>query len=373
MSGGKRKFVLPAAVLLAAAAGSLWLAAGSAPPSAANAAPLPVVKVVSVSPQRLRLPVHSQGVLQPVREIDLTSEAGGRVEAVAAGFVAGGRFRAGDVLVKLAGRAYDLAVVRAETQLAEAKRKLAEEQAAAQQARREWQVLGQGKPTPLSLREPQLQEAAARLKQAEAELADAKFLRSRCEIRAPFSGRVKEKRVGTGQTVEPGQALGRIYADAAAEVRLPLNQTQIGYLPDAESGATVWLSAERGVRRQARIVRREGMVDAATGLEYWVARLEEPERDPALLPGTFLSAEIEGRELDGVFELPRAALNAAQEAVLVVAGDTLQIRRLPVLRSDAERVWIGGGLQAGDRVVVSGLDAPVAGQRVVVETGDAER
>jgi len=372
MSGGKRQFVLPAAVLLAAAAGSLWLAAGSAPTGTPSAPPLPLVKVIGVSPQRLRLPVHSQGVLQPIREIDLTSEAGGRVEAVAAGFVVGGSFRAGEVLIKLAGRVYDLAVLRAETQLAEAKRKLAEEQAAAQQARQEWQVLGQGKPTPLSLREPQVQEAEARLIQAEAELADAKFLRGRCDIRAPFAGRIKEKRVGVGQTVEPGQALGRIYAEAAAEVRLPLNQTQIGYLPEAESGPTVWLTAERGphsVRRRALIVRREGLVDSATGLEYWVARLDEPEADPPLLPGTFVSAQIEGRELDGVFELPRAALNAAQEAVLVGADDTVQIRRLPVLLSDADRVWIGGGLQAGDRVVLSGLDAPVAGQRVIVDTG----
>ncbi|EIC30040.1 MULTISPECIES: efflux RND transporter periplasmic adaptor subunit [Methylomicrobium] len=373
MTAARLRIVLPIMVLLSAGVAAWLLAEGAAPESAAREEPVPTVKVLSVQPRHLRLPVRSQGVLQPVREIDLTAEVQGRVEALHDGFVVGGRFKAGEVLVKVAAHEYRLGVVRAETQLAEARRKLAEEQAAAQQAQREWKVLGQGAPTPLSLHEPQVQEARARLSQAEAELADARMRLSRCEIRAPFSGRVKEKLTGVGQMAEAGKALGRIYADDASEVRLPLSQAQIGYLAEpkpGKAGLKVVLTAERGpetVRREATIVRREGFVDPTTGLEYWVARLNGPERAPALLPGTFLTAEIESRELDGVFELPRGALNAAQEAVLVDSDNKLQIRRLQVLRSDADRVWIGGGLQAGERVVVSGLETPVADQKVVAE------
>jgi RND family efflux transporter MFP subunit len=373
MTATPLRIVLPILVLLSAGAGAWLLAEGSAPESAARDEPLPIVKVLSVQPQRLRLPVHSQGVLLPVREIDLTADVQGRVEALHDGFVIGGRFRAGDVLVKIAAHEYRLAIVRAETQLAEARRKLAEEQAAAQQAQREWRVLGQGTPTPLSLHEPQVLEARARLKQAEAELADAKIRLGRCEIRAPFNGRVKEKLTGVGQMAEVGKALGRIYADDAAEVRLPLNQTQIVLLPPMPgnaNGLKVVLAAERGsetVRRDATIVRREGIVDQATGLEYWVARLDNPEQAPAILPGTFLTAEIEGKELEGVFELPRGALSAAQEAILVDADNKLQIRRLQVLHSDSERVWIGTGLQTGERVIVSGIETPIPGQKVVAE------
>ncbi|MGY6276833.1 efflux RND transporter periplasmic adaptor subunit [Methylomonas sp. MgM2] len=376
MTTARWRIVLPVLVLLAAVVCTWLLAAGSAPVSAERVEPAPIVKVVRVQARRLRVPVRSQGVLRPVREIDLTAEVQGRVEALHDSFVVGGRFKSGEVLVKVAPHEYQLAVVRAETQLAEAKRKLAEEQAAEQQAQREWKVLGQGAPTPLSLHEPQVQEARARLKQAEAELAAAKRHLSRCEIRAPFGGRVKEKLTGVGQMAEIGKVLGRIYADDAAEVRLPLSQAQIGYLPELRVSKAnrpkVALTAERGaetVRREAVIVRREGIVDQATGMEYWVARLDDPERTPALLPGTFLTAEIEGRELDGVFELPRGALNAAQEAVLVDADGKLEIRRLQVLRGDADRVWVGG-LQAGERVVVSGIETPVSGQRVVAEADD---
>jgi len=378
MTAARWRVVLPVLVVLAAGICAWLLAEGSAPESTHRDEAVPVVKVLSAQARRLRVPVRSQGVLQPVREIDLTAEVRGRVEALHDSFVVGGRFKAGEVLAKVAAHEYQLAVVRAETQLAEAKRKLAEEQAAAQQAQREWKVLGQGAPTPLSLHEPQVQEAKARLKQAEAELADAKLHLSRCEIRAPFNGRIKEKSTGVGQLAEMGKVLGRIYADDAAEVRLPLSQAQIGYLlePNASKAnrPKVVLTAERGletVRREAVIVRREGIIDQATGLEYWVARLDAPERTPALLPGTFLTAEIEGKELDGVIELPRGALNAAQEAVLVDADGKLEVRRLQVLRSDADRVWVGGGLQAGERVVVSGIETPVSGQKVVAETADA--
>lgn len=381
MSGNALKIVLPALVLLAGTAGTLLLASGTKPQAQTASAQQPTVKTLVAQPQRLRLPVQSQGILLPVHEIDLTAQVQGRILTVHDSFVVGGRFKVGEVLVSVETTEYDLAIVRSDTRLAEARRALAEEQAAAIQAEREWRVLGEGSPTPLSLHEPQLQEAKAKLKQAEAELADAKLQRSRCEIRAPFNGRIKEKAAGVGQTATIGKPLARIYAEDAAEIRLPLSPAQIGYLPVPEIrngktiGAKVTLMAERGgekVQREAMIVRREGVVDQGTGLEYWVARLEHPEREPALLPGGFLSAEIEGRELDGVFELPRIALNAAQEALLVDADNKLQIKRLQVLRSDSDRVLVGGGLQAGDRVIVSGIDVPVAGMPVVVEpVGDS--
>jgi RND family efflux transporter MFP subunit len=370
------KTLLPALVLLAGMTGALVLATGESPRLQAQNTPPPTVQIVIAQPQRLRMPVQSQGVLLPVHEIDLTAQVQGRIESLHESFVVGGRFKSGDVLVSMAPAEYDLAIVRSEARLAEARRTLAAEKAAVQQAQNEWQVLGEGTPTALSLHEPQLQEAKAKLKLAEAELANAKLQRGYCEIRAPFAGRVKEKLTAVGQMAEIGKTLGRIYAGDAAEIRLPLTQAQIAYLPVPELGngrtvgPKVMLSAEHGVntvRRQAVIVRREGIVDQSTGLEYWVARLEHPEQAPPLLPGTFLSAEIEGRQLDGIFELPRGALNAAQEAMLVDADNKLQIKRLQVLRSDADRVLIGAGLSAGDRVIVSGLDVPVAGMAVVAE------
>ncbi|MGH8762752.1 MAG: efflux RND transporter periplasmic adaptor subunit, partial [Nitrosospira sp.] len=89
---------------------------------------------------------------------------------------------------------------------------------------------------------------------------------------------------------------------------------------------------------------------------------------PPLMPGLFVKAEIEGREQSDVFVLPSVAVNTVREALWIDAEDRLHIRRLEVLRSEPDRVLVKGGLNAGDRVVVSGIDIPVEGMQVRTET-----
>lgn len=298
------------------------------------------------------------------------------------GLVAGGFFEAGEVLVAIDPRDYDFAVAEAQARIAQAKRQVAMEEAQAEQARDEWQALGEGRPTPLTLHEPQLAEARAKLQAAEADLAKARLQRSRCEWRAPFAGRVREKRIGLGQHVRAGDKLARLYAIDVAEVRLPLAADQLAFLdlpldrrnawpvmPGlAEAGPTVILTAEfaGALRRwEGRIVRTEGTLDEATGLLHAVAEVRDPYTrkvdQPPLLVGLFVQAEIEGRAQSGLFVLPQGAVNAAQQALLVDAEERLRIRRLEVLRDEPDRILVKGGLSVGDRVVTGGIRVPVEG------------
>jgi multidrug resistance efflux pump len=81
-------------------------------------------------------------------------------------------------------------------------------------ARLEWESLGgdPGKPNELAVREPQLAQARALLASAKAGLEEAERNLARCEIRAPFAGRVGEKTIDAGQYVTRGTAVARIYA-----------------------------------------------------------------------------------------------------------------------------------------------------------------
>ncbi|MBM4200472.1 MAG: efflux RND transporter periplasmic adaptor subunit, partial [Gammaproteobacteria bacterium] len=262
--------------------------------------------------------------------------------------------------------------------IAEMRRQLALEEAQAEQASTEWQALGEGQPpTPLTLREPHVAEARAKLKAAEADMTKARLNYSRCQVRAPFAGRVKEKRVGTGQYVQPGEKLARLYSIDVAEVRLPIGADQLAYLDlplghhPAMAGPRVMLSAELAGtvnRWEGRIVRTEGTLDETTGSINAVAEVRDPyggrnNRAP-LLSGLFVTAEIEGKLQSDLFSLPQAAVNAAQEALLVDQQNRLQIRRLKVVRAEAERVLVLGGLSAGDRIVVSGIQVPIEGMKV---------
>ncbi len=348
---------------------------------------LPVVEVLVARPQAVRLNVHSQGVVAPRTEIDLVSEVSGKVLKVHPAFAAGGFFKAGEVLVGIDPRDYAFSVTRTQAQVAEARKELQREQAEAEQAQQEWQALGDGgEASDYVLRKPHLEERRAKLAAAEANLAEARLQRARCELPAPFHGRVRTKQVDSGQYVPAGTVLARVYAIDVAEVRLPITNDQLDLValplsyrdaqdPGPRPGVT--LSAQLGGQThqwQAEIVRTEGAFDDQTGTLYAIAQVKDPygyrEGAPPLVVGLFVQAEIGGRERSNVLALPRTALVRGAYQVLVVdSGDRLRFRDITVLRGDREQVFVSDGVKPGERVIVSALDTPVEGMKVRVEAG----
>lgn len=378
------KIILPVALLLVGIV-CAWAVVATRPQMVLQAPipQMPLVAVIQVEPHTLRLNVHSQGIVTPRNEIDLIPEVSGKIIQLHPNFVAGGFFARGDLLATIDPRDYDYAIAQAHAQIAEAQRQLAMEEAQADQAHNEWQALGEGTATSLAMREPQLAEARAKLKAAEANLLQAQTKRSRCELRAPFTGRLQAKLVGLGQTVQSGEKLAHIYSTDLAEVRLPLPPDQLAYLDlplgevDGQCGAAcpkVTLSADfAGDARhwEGRIVRSEGKLDDTTGVLYVVAEVPNPYTQkgdhPPLLSGLFVQASIAGKELHNLFVLPQNAINASQQAFLVDAEQRLHIRRLEVLRNEPDRILVKGGLNAGERIVTSGVQVPVEGMKVRLE------
>ncbi|MDO8861760.1 efflux RND transporter periplasmic adaptor subunit [Haliea sp. E1-2-M8] len=341
---------------------------------------VPLVDVVSVEPRPLALDVTTQGTVRPVLAIDLVSRVAGRVEFVAPDFAAGSFFREDDPLVAIEDVDYRFAIARAASQVAAAEQRVAEEQGAALQAKREWRDLGSPAANALFLREPQLASARAALKAAQADLEAAVLDLERTRIAAPFNGRISEKFVDVGQYVTPGTRIARVYATDAVEVRLPLTDGQVALLDlplhyrgdDAVELPAVTLRATFGNRDwewQGRIVRTDANIDEDSRVLYAVAEVREPfargpggERPP-LVPGMFVSATVAGRTLQGVSSLPRSALRSDTAVMLVDSRQQVVNRAVSVLQSEAGRVWVQG-LQRGDRVIVREPTIMVAGMRV---------
>lgn len=381
------KILLPIALLLTGIA-CAWAVIATSPQMAQQTpnSVVPLVTVIQVEPQTLRLDVHSQGLVAPRNEIDLIPEVSGKIIQLHPDFVTGGFFARNDVLVSIDPRDYDYAIAQAQAQIAESKRQLAMEEAQAEQAHNEWQALGEGVATSLAMREPQLAEARAKLKAAEANLLQAQIRRSRCELRAPFTGRLQTKLAGLGQTIQSGEKLAHIYSTDLAEIRLPLPTDQLAYL-DLPLGAggkpcgaaslpcpKVTLTADFAGSLQTwegRVVRTEGKLDDSTGVLYAVAEIANPYTQkpdhPPLLSGLFVQAQVQGKELQNLFALPQNALNASQQAMLVDTELRLHIRHLDVLRNEPDRILVKGGLNAGDRIVTSGIQVPVEGMKVRIE------
>lgn len=352
----------------------------------------PLVRVTEVARQDLAFDVRARGTVLPRTETTLIAQVAGTVISTSPDFEIGGFFSRGETLVQLDPRDYQVAVRRASAQVAQAKLALVQQEAEAQVAIEEWQQLGEGEPSPLVMRQPQVAQARAALEAAEAELEKAELDLERTRIRAPFDGRVRTKRVDLGQFLTPGAPLATIHATDYAEVRLPVPDDQLAYLDlpaayrsgEQRPGPEVTLSARfRGGRHtwRGRIVRTEGELDPRSRMLNLVARLEDPYASsaddpdrPPLAVGLFVEAVIAGRRAEGVVVLPRLALRPAGDGyrVLVVDGDDrLRFRDLDVLRLDGERAVIGDGLEEGERVCVSPLDVVTDGMRVRTAAGAA--
>ena len=343
----------------------------------------PGVRVHWVSLGTERVSVRSQGTIRPRTETQLVPEIAGRVTEVSPSFAEGGFFEKDDILLRIDPFDYEQAVIAARSQLAQARLRLAQEQAEAEVAEREWAALGQGDPRALTLRKPQLEDARASVAAAEAAVIRAQRDLDRAEVRAPYAGRVRTKSVDVGQFVTVGSPIATIYSVDIAEVRLPLPDDELAYLdlPLAYRGSTnrpgpdvTILATFAGATHEwvGRIVRTESEIDPVSRMVHAVAEVADPyapgpdPNRPPLAVGMFVEAEIDGRAFENIAVVPRAALRGRDQLLVVDSESRVRFRDVDVLRATTESIYVTGGLSEGERVAVSALDAATDGMLVQV-------
>jgi RND family efflux transporter MFP subunit len=347
----------------------------------------PLVTTMQAAPQDIRIPVYTQGTAQPRTSINLSAEVSGRVLKTAPQFADGGFFNKGDLLLKIDPRDYQLAITKAEAQIAGAQQQLAQAEAEYKQKLKEYDGVDRSKVTDYALRKPQYEEARARLKAAKADLEIAKLQLARCEIRAPFDGRVVEKKADMGQYVTPGTALATVYAVDTAEIRLPLSQSQADMLdlplePEGASPLQVKIRGQYAGRNHSwvgEIVRTNAKIDERNRLLYVIAQVKDPygmressDNDPPLAMGMFVEAEIPGRLMQDVYILPRSAVHKMTNVWLLDEALRLHVQPVKVLHRGESHVYISEGLKPGDKVITSPLDAVVDGMQLRVSAASVD-
>jgi RND family efflux transporter MFP subunit len=358
-----------------------------------------LVETVAAEQSSLNFTVHSQGPVAPRTETTLVAEVSGKIVSVSPNFIAGGFFREGEILLQIDPSDYETALLRAQAVLASRKAQHADQKARSEQALKDWRNLGrEGEPSDLVLRKPQLAEAQAGVQAAEAELQEAKRDLQRTRIRVPYDGLVRNKLVDVGQFVSPGTPLGVTFSIDTAEIRLPLSNNDLEYLDlpsatrlDSADRIPVLLTADDGGATrtwQAEIVRTEGVIDAASRVLYAVAEVVDPygvlgrSDQPELKMGTFVRAEIQGRRVENVVVLPRAVLRPDRRVLIANAERKLELRPVTVERTEPRSVYISGGIEPGELVITTSMDAPIPGTQLAIagetpsgpdaDSGDAE-
>jgi len=361
------RVLLIVGILGAAVAGAvLMVQMRPEPPKKERVMLAPLVEVMELEPMTANFTVYSQGTVLPRTETVLSAEVSGTISEISPKFIAGGVFAANEVLLRIDPTNYTVALQQAEALVKQ----------------RQIEFDGASKLRDQGYRaESEYASAAAALATARAEQVRAQRNLERTFIRVPYEGIVRSKESDIGQFVNPGTRLGIVFATDYAEVRLPLTDLDLAFvdLPNAADisasgsadGPLVTLSAvQKGkpVEWSAKIVRTEGVVDEKSRVTYAVARIADPYRlhgDGNPLPvGTFVSAAIRGAAAESVIQVPRGLVRGSDELVFVDDDGKLRIRSVTIIRSDAEYIYIRGGAEAGERIVVTALEAPVNGMSV---------
>ncbi len=346
-----------------------------------------IVDAIQAEAVSLNLPVFSQGSVKPRTETTVVAEVSGKIVDVSPNFISGGFFRKGEVLLQIDPSDYETALKRAQANLASRKAQHAEQKARSEQALKDWSNLGRtGEPSDLTLRKPQLAEALANVQAAEADLQKAQRDLQRTQINVPYDGLVRIKKADIGQYVTPGTPLGVTFAIDSAEIRLPLSATDVSFLdlpsatdPGDKPFPRVRLrsdSAGLSAEWQAEIIRTEGVIDEKSRVTYAVARVIDPygvlglSTQSELRVGTFVRAEIEGVQVDNAIVLPRAVLGTNNTVLVAGKNNKLEIRPVSVIRAEPKNVYISDGIESGEFVITTLLDAPIAGTPVVISGQD---
>src|SRR5690606_31726959 len=166
----------------------------------------------------------AQGTVISSREVGLQPEVAGRVIARSPNLVPGGRFKRGELLLRLDPGEYSLRAAQSAAQVEQARQQLALEESRGELAKEEWEIIGEDAKASdvgrsAALRRPQRAEAEARIQAAQGERDLALLNVNRTALIAPFNGFVRDTTVEVGQYISPGVRLGSLVASDSFWVR----------------------------------------------------------------------------------------------------------------------------------------------------------
>lgn len=374
------RFVLPGLITAAAVAGAVVMV-GSAESAEREVPelPPPLVEHVEVKADAVRPKLWGNGVVEPAHEATLSPELSGRITYLSPALVVGGRVRAGDVLLRIDRRNYELAVKQQRAAVHQRQAELELEQAYGKIAKKEWDsMMGEAGQADgrLASREPQREVAEVLVEAAHSTLERARLDLERTVIRAPFNATVRSETVEEGEIATPGQVVATLVGTDALWVRVSIPVEDLGLIgvPGQAAGEgskarVVQRLGDRGtVERPGRVIRLVGELDPESRTAQVLVEVERPFDPPAgelpLLPGAFVEVELEGQESLPVVTVPRLAMVEGHHTWVVDGEQRLRKRELRIAWGDDAQVYATAGLSPGERVVVTPPPTALEGMEV---------
>ncbi|MBU0520054.1 efflux RND transporter periplasmic adaptor subunit [bacterium] len=376
----KIKYILPLLIIIGGILIMMGLSANRKPPAREERQYAGVlVQVIEAEAGNRQVMIVGTGTVSPRYEFNLVPQVSGIVEWVHPDLATGGRFAAGDTLLKIEAKDYLLAVQQAEAAVAQAQYQLELEQANSEIALEEWKLmngdLDQSEPDPLVLREPQLRQANASMKSAQASLEMAKLSLGRTALRAPYNCRVRNMSVSPGQLVGLLTPLASLYSADAVEVAVGLSMADLPWIEVPGASAVISLdTGEEVLQWNCYVDRSTGVLDAVGRMAQVVVRVNDPfsqsKSTNELNIGSFVKVTINGRTLENTVALPRAAVRENSTVWIAAEDNTLEIRSVNIQRLTPIEALVARGIKSGDRVITTSISGASNGMKLRILTGE---
>ncbi len=309
--------------------------------------PMPV-ETATVKQEAVAERFATVGSLEAAEQVTVVPEIDGRVESLP--FREGGRIAKGGLIAQLDDAQLKADAERADAVVAQRRasyertKSVVEQQAGSAQ---------------------DLDDAAAALKVAEADLAVAKSRLSKAYITAPFDGEVGARQVSVGEFMRSGDKITELARLNELRVRFSAPES---YLAKLKVGApvTVTSPAFPGIELHGAIDVIDPVVDEATRAAGIVARVANPEEK--LRPGMSADVAVVLSEKPDAIVVPSEAIFAQGDQMLVYVikpDSTVAPAPLTLGIRMPEQVEVLAGLTAGDKVVRAGHQKLFPGAKVL--------
>ncbi len=321
------------------------------------------VSVAKLKPQDHFVEVRGTGSVVLRNSIDLVLQLSGRVVWVSETFRKGGSFEAGQNLLRIDPKDFELAVAQAEADLLAAESNYLLVKAESEAAIANYAILhGEKDVPPLVAKTPQVEQAKAQIAAASAREQIALLDLMRTDFSLPFDGRVVDSQAEVGQFLNQGQKFGEVFDVASIEALVPISPRDLLSLQPA-IGRRASLSLG-DFQLQATIARVSPTLDERTRFAQIYLALENATD---VYPGSFFNVVVEGPRLENTILLPEAA-EQINESVWVVSDNRLKRSQPRFINRQTSGVIVES-FDSGDGVVLGRVPGAKEGMMVKAESG----
>ena len=292
------------------------------------------------------------GTVEAVHQATVSAQTAGRIAEV--GYDVDDFVEAGEVLVRFTDVEQSTALRQAEAQLAEARARRTE---AEEEYRRAQNLVERklGSQRDLDSALASRDSAIARVAAAESAVEAARQQLDYTVVKAPYPGIVTERHVEVGESVSPGQPLMSGLSLDRLRIVTDLPQSVAGEVRKNPHAALISVND----RVEASQITLFPMADPITNT--FRVRLDLPDGQFGLYPGMFVKVAFQIGEAERLLIPSKAVLHRSEvTAAYVVGPEGVRLRQIRTGQVFGDRVEVLAGLSAGEAVAIDPVRAGIS-------------